>query len=426
MVAEKLGLEATNKEGWVNGLATVLLASQQKEIRLSVAFPVERSLDGFHEKLSFADGATLECYGFYEDTVHPERYDVELEDRLSKIVEVAKPDLVHCFGTEYPHTLALCRVFPQKERILIGIQGLCAACAEAYMADLPQSVVRSVTFRDLLRRDTLRVQQQKFVKRGEMEREAVGLAGNVTGRTPWDRQYTTLWNPKAAYYEMNETLRPTFYEGEWREEECIPHSIFLSQGDYPLKGLHYMLMALPQILERYPDATVNVAGNSLVQYETLKDKLKISAYGKYLRKLIKKYDLQDRVHFLGRLSAEEMKRQYLKSNLFVCCSSLENSPNSLGEAMLLGVPCVTAMVGGISGIFRAGEDGIGYEGYSTENSGQLKAIADRLSFASLEMFEKSEFREKCKNNAREHAKMTHEGNKNYSRLLEIYSEISRK
>ena len=57
MVAEKLGLEVTNKEGWVNGLATVLLASQQKEIRLSVAFPVERSLDGFHEKFSFADGA---------------------------------------------------------------------------------------------------------------------------------------------------------------------------------------------------------------------------------------------------------------------------------------------------------------------------------------------------------------------------------
>ena len=30
MVAEKLGREATNKEGWISGLASVLLARQQE------------------------------------------------------------------------------------------------------------------------------------------------------------------------------------------------------------------------------------------------------------------------------------------------------------------------------------------------------------------------------------------------------------
>lgn len=46
-----------------------------------------------------------------------------------------------------------------------------------------------------------------------MEREAIGLAGNITGRTAWDREVTTGWNPGAQYYPMNETLRASFYEG---------------------------------------------------------------------------------------------------------------------------------------------------------------------------------------------------------------------
>ena len=68
-------------------------------------------------------------------------------------------------------------------------------------------LIRSATLRDRLRKDSLRQQQQKFVRRGEMEKEAVGLAKNVTGRTEWDRFYTREWNPEVNYYNMNETLR---------------------------------------------------------------------------------------------------------------------------------------------------------------------------------------------------------------------------
>ena len=53
-----------------------------------------------------------------------------------------------------------------------------------------------------------------------------------------------------------------------------------------------------------------------------------------------------------------MKDRFLKSHMYLCPSAIENSPNSLGEAMLLGVPCVAADVGGISSIFENGKDGI--------------------------------------------------------------------
>ena len=367
---------------------------------------------------------------------HPEQYDISLEERLARVIEQAQPDIVHCFGTEYPHTLAMCKVFPHKERILIGIQGLCSLCADAYMADLPQKVAKSVTFRDWLRRDSLRDQQEKFGKRGVQEVAAVRLAGNLTGRTPWDKEHTLEWNPDAGYYAMNETLRKEFYKDTWEEEKCVPHSIFLSQGDYPLKGLHYMLLAMPEILEQYPDATVCVAGNSLTAYDTWKDKLKISAYGKYLRKLMKQYDLMQKVTFLGMLDAREMKVQYLKSHLFVCPSALENSPNSLGEAMLLGMPVVAAEVGGVPGIFSNGKDGIGYEGFREkrpipENSSdpdeeELTRVARELAHAVLEMWQNEEKRKEYCRNARDHALQTHDGEKNYQRLLEIYADIMEK
>ena len=58
-------------------------------------------------------------------------------------------------------------------------------------------------------------------------------------------------------------------------------------------------------------------------------------------------ELEDKVSFLGPLNAEQMKAEYLRSNVFLCPSSIENSPNSLGEAQMLGVPCVASYVGGI-------------------------------------------------------------------------------
>lgn len=81
-----------------------------------------------------------------------------------------------------------------------------------------------------------------------------------------------------------------------------------------------------------------MAGIGITAYGSLKEKLKISGYGKYLRKLMEENGLEDKITVLGQLSDVQMKEAYLNSHVFVCPSALENSPNSLGEAMLLGVP----------------------------------------------------------------------------------------
>ena len=56
-----------------------------------------------------------------------------------------------------------------------------------------------------------------------------------------------------------------------------------------------------------------------------------------------------------------MKQRYLKSNVFVSASSIENSSNSVAEAMLLGVPIVSSFVGGCTSLIEHGVNGLLYQ-----------------------------------------------------------------
>ena len=82
---------------------------------------------------------------------------------------------------------------------------------------------------------------------------------------------------------MNETMRPQFYSGCWEIEKTVPGEIFISQGDYPLKGFHYLLQAMQEILQNCPEAHIKVAGISVLGVNGIKSRIKIPAYGKYLR-----------------------------------------------------------------------------------------------------------------------------------------------
>ena len=410
VIAESLGKEASNKEGWLTGLSDKLLKhSEEEDITLGVCFPVEKDSAPISGTV-----CGLQYFGFPEDTAKPENYDTDMEAYLLEIVEDFNPDVIHVFGTEFPHTLAMTRCVKEKEKVLLGIQGVCFAIAEAYMADLPVKIQNRSLFRDLVKRDNIRQQQIKFEKRGAMEQESLRNALHVTGRTDWDKEKVLSVNPNLTYHFMNETLRTPFYENRWQMQECEPYSIFLSQGNYPLKGLHYVLEALPQICEKYPAAKLYVAGDKITAYESIKEKIKIGSYGKFCLSLIRKYHLQDKVVFLGRLNSEKMCGQYLKSHVFLSASSMENSSNSLGEAMLLGMPVVSSEVGGIPGMLTHEKEGLMYP------AGDIQALAE----AVCRIFAEEDAACALGERARERALKTHDAETNFNRLLEIYRELA--
>lgn len=416
-IAKSLGQKMVVKEGWLSGLAGKLVSHQERnDITLAICFPES-------ENRSFVKGDTasfikdkaegITYYIFREDTVHPEIYDDSMEQSLGAVLRDFEPDLVHIFGTEYPHTLACVRAFNHPERTLIGIQGLCSAIAEVYMADLPYSVQKKKTFRDILKRDGLFDQQAKFAKRGTYEKEALSQVGHITGRTDFDREMTKKLAPNAKYHFMNETLRPDFYRDTWNIDRIERYSLFLSQGNYPIKGLHYVLEILPELVEEYEETVVYVAGDVITAHDSIRDKIRLSGYGKFLVSQIKKHKLQNHVKFVGRLQSDKMCARFLKSHVFLCPSAIENSPNSVGEAMLLGVPVVCANVGGVHNLVHDGKDGFLYP----------KDKSKRLKDCILRIFEDDKLAMSLSSNAKTHALRTHDPETNYRRLLDMYREI---
>ena len=55
-----------------------------------------------------------------------------------------------------------------------------------------------------------------------------------------------------------------------------------------------------------------------------------------------------------------MVAEYKNSHIFICPSIIENSPNSIGEAQLLGLPCIAAYAGGIPDMVTHGKSGLLY------------------------------------------------------------------
>lgn len=405
-IARKLKQAPDSAGGWMVGMRDAL--RRQSGIELAVCFPLygqpERT-EGEMEDIRF--------YGFGQ----PERvclqYEPSVERQLKEIMDDFHPDIVHIFGTEYMHSLAAVKAFARPERTVIGIQGMVSVYARHFMAGVPLWVQKGRTFRDIVKRDNLLHQQENFYRRAVFEREAIGSVGHVIGRTDWDKACTEQINRRAAYHFCNETLRESFYEKQWCLEECERHSLFVSQGSYPIKGVHYVLEAMPAVLERYPDAHLYVAGGDITKRESWPDRLRQSSYGKYVRELIARNHLEGHVTYTGFLDEAAMCGRFCSSHVFVSPSSIENSPNSVGEAMLLGMPVISSDVGGVKNMLTHEKEGFVYQ---ADAPYMLAHYVNRI-------FADDELAERLGQAAVVHAARTHDREKNSRRLLEIYEEI---
>lgn len=393
--------------GWLINASKDL--SIQPGISLSIAFPKD-GIDSYIE----LKGERINYYPFKPIKLDDHKI---IEDNLifKQLIDIVKPDIVHVFGTEFPHSLSMINC-TNKLNIysVLSIQGLVSIYSKHYYASLPARVVYGNTIRNLLRRDSIHNQMRSFKSRGKFEIESILRSKHIIGRTTWDLACTSQINPNSNYHFCNETLREEFYKYQWSIDQCEPHSIFLSQGHYPIKGLHYVLEAMPLILEKYPDTKLYIGGVNITKNDTLKSKIGMSYYGKYLKKLIKENKLENSVFFTGPLDEEAMCKRYLDSHLFISPASIENSPNSLGEAMLLGVPSISSNVGGAMDMMRDKEEGFIYQ----------TDAPYMMAFYVTQLFSDNELAVKVSQNARAHAQITHNRNTNTKRLLEIYSNIT--
>ena len=347
-VCKEIGVKTPKVASWVNSGAMALMQANPN-IELAVA--------------ALYSGKELKCISHYSIIYYliPDRggdtkYNHKLEPYYKEITQHFAPDIIHIHGTEYPHSLAYVRACGRKN-VIVSVQGMVSVIANYYLGGISEkAIMRNITFRDIVRRDSILAQQKNMKKRGCYEQELLKSVDHIIGRTTWDKSNVWAINPQAKYHFCNETLRAVFYKHQWTYEGCRKHSIFISQAYYPIKGIQILIEALPLILRIFPDTKIYVAGNDFFNVAWYRK----NGFVNFTEKRMKKLGVLNRIEFLGELDESQMMYQYLAAHVFVCPSAIENSSNSIGEAQLTGTPCVASYVGGTMDMITDGETGFLY------------------------------------------------------------------
>ena len=157
----------------------------------------------------------------------------------------------------------------------------------------------------------------------------------VSGPSKQDVVEEFLVNPENVEVILNgidiETFKPD--NGIKVVENRI---VTTASADIPLKGLRFLINALPKVLKDFPDTHLIVIGKSPNESK--------------IRKLIDDLGLNERISFKSNLSEEEIVDIYHTSQIAVIPSLYEGFGFGAGEAMSCGTPLISTDSGGLKDV----------------------------------------------------------------------------
>ena len=348
---------------------------------------------------------------------NPMKKNKKIKDIFKKIINEYTPDIIDIQGIEFYTSYEFFSVIPESIPTVITIQGLTSEIYKRFFNGIKfndllinRSLSDNIFFNGLIEK------KYKYKKRGKNEVKILKKAKYVLGRTSWDYAHTKKYNQSSDYYYCHRNLRKEFYDTEWDINYIERNSLFMSQAGYPIKGLHILLEAIYYLKQEIPNIKLYIGGSNRLACKSLISKLSKNGYEKYIEKLIKKYELSDNIVFTGNLNSEKMIEKLKNSHIYVLPSMMENSPNSLGEAQIIGVPSVSSLVGGTSDYIKDNFSGMLYD--SCDPAMLAYKISLILKDDSLAM--------KLSRNGRLDAIKRHNKEKNTDLLIQSYKDIINK
>ncbi len=329
------------------------------------------------------------------------------------LLEDEKPDLIQVWGTEFTHGLCALRAAGNTPSV-IYMQGYLGSIAKYYQAGLTaKELKKAVTLRDILKRDSIIKRQNKYQKSSLKEKEMLQLSGNIISENEWCNSNIRAIIPGINVHDCALSINKVFAEKEWTIDKVERHSIMCTAPGYPVKGLHMVFHAVALLKVKYPDLKVYIPGTKMVAGKSIRAQIRKSGYTKYIEMLIARLGIEKNIVWLGRISQEELAKQYEKSHVFIMSSSIENHSSSLKEAMMIGVPCVSSSVGGIPEYVTHGQNGYLYR--FEEYTLAAKYIQD--------IFENDELAIALSKNARSKMLSLHQHTDLYQKIVDIYKNI---
>lgn len=260
-----------------------------------------------------------------------------------RAIELFRPDIIHVHGTEFPFGLILRKV--RDIPVVVSIQGNLTAYHEKYLSglEMPGLWKGWRTGYPFYGAD-----YKIWRRRMEIEQEILGRARFIFGRTDWDRRIALVLAPQAEYFHVDEVIRPGFYELEWKGKRGAVPVFFTTSSPSIYKGFETIIDTARVLVGKGFIFEWVVAG--------LKDDDPLVRLTCKVRKVGDLAALN--IRLLGRLQEEAVAGRLLSCDVYVQVSHIENSPNSVCEAMLAGVPVIASFAGGTGSLIRDGEQGV--------------------------------------------------------------------
>lgn len=337
--------------GWIRSLSSRLV--QMKDMELAFAYFFDEETEPFEQ-----DGIWRYPMFLQEESGMRKmlRYWTglgrdELEERkvalIKEVVAQYKPDIIQVFGTESNGApLVGCTDVP----VVLYLQGLVNPIYNAYYpVGMTDSVVKSICKdkNEWILNNGIVYRHHELKRLADREREIFGKVKYVIGRTHFDYQVSRLYAPQSKYYKLDEAMRSSFYgEDKWEKKNRPTYTMLSTMSSVTYKGIDVVLRAAKLLYERQISFEWRIAG--------------ISNPSKILNLFeaftgIKANEVN--IKCLGIVGEEELKNYLLDSDVYVHPSYIDNSPNSVGEAQLLGVPVIACNVGGVSDFVKDGVTG---------------------------------------------------------------------
>ena len=259
---------------------------------------------------------------------------------FKRAIDDFQPDVIHIFGSELYQGLA---TFVAPCPVVLHLQGLLSLSIYIYFPSgvSPQSYLfQDWSPKKIYDRFQLYVYWQRSCHR---EKAIMRHTKHVIGRTHWDKMASEILNPERVYHYGGEILREEFYEEV--PKRLLPDRLrIVTTSSSPMyKGFDYVMQ------------TANVMKNVMgIDFEWL-------VYGNVDPTFHQKFtglrysDLN--IQLCGVASAATLRNSILSATVYFQPSYIENSPNSVCEAQILGVPVVATNVGGTASIVDEGKTG---------------------------------------------------------------------
>lgn len=325
-------------------------------------------------------------------------------DKCLKVVQKINPDVIHVHGTERFYGL-LAKKHETSVPIVISLQGLLHIyCRWRYYFGMSTltDIFACHRLLHLLRGLGPMVSYFKCHKSAQRELEILKNNQWFMGRTDWARTHLLAVNPCARYFDVPEPMRPSFYNTKWSIKSCKRYRIIFTNARSFVRGVETLLKAGMILKRQFPNIKLALAGGA-----------ENGPYGKRLKMHINSMDLNNNVEFLGMLDEQKMTRALCDSHVFAITSLLENSPNSLCEAQLVGMPCVASYTGGIPSLVDEGCTGLLFQ------PGDEAMLAARIR----EIFINDDLAKSLGHHARKTALVRHNPSQVTQTVLSVYETV---